>query len=198
MNRGRASPGLPVVSLLLVGLFSVSGCSENPIGPGSGKVNVVSAVEGIPDDQIDWLSWKPEFVEEFKALQKSGSDSRLIEADEGGTVGGPSTFGNQVTFPANALAEDTYITVEVTICEADDPPGCVDGLLFLPSMTFEAPVEVVLSYSDLDYGGNPEDLVIYWSQGTGDWYLVDTGVHDANEQTYTFWVDHFTSYGWAL
>ena len=189
MSKKTAFLGLCV--LLVMGLMS---CDSTPITAPPEENITVS--QGIPTDQIQWVSWKPEVIERMKALAK-GSAGELIIASEGGTVGGEETFGNKAEFPAGALTEDTYVTVDVTCVDGD--VQCGAGVDFLPSMEFLVAVTVTLSYGYLDYEGDPLDLEIYWSNDHGaTWFLIENFAVDSGAETAYFDVNHFTRFGWGL
>ena len=76
---------------LLLGLGLLS-CDFTPItAPQQENAITANVTEGIPADQINWVSWKPEVIKRINVLAK-GSASKLITASEGGTVGGPETL----------------------------------------------------------------------------------------------------------
>ncbi len=83
---------------------------------------------GIPADEITWLSWKPERQAELRgidsvtgmpSLEKRESEFDLIEANQGGEIGGGQAFDNRCTIPPNAILEDTWFALQVTDPNAD-------------------------------------------------------------------------------
>ena len=179
---------------LLLGLGLLS-CDFDPITtPSQEESSIQTVSEGIPTDQINWVSWKPEVIQRIRALHK-GSVGMLIIASEGGTVGGPETFDNAAYFPAGALVEDTYVTVDVLCVDGDQQCGA--GVEYLPSGQFLKNVTVALSYGYLNYSGDPLDLDAYFSQDGATWFPVNGMVYDTTAETATFETDHFTLFGWA-
>ena len=70
---------------------------------------------------------------------------------------------------------------------------------FLPGTDFEAPVQITLSFEYLNLSDQQiEDLYIYFSQDGNFWYPIDGfEINDENE-TISFWIDHFTVYAWEF
>jgi len=181
-------------SLLLifaVAIF-VNGCSENSISnPGEPAQSV-----GIHVDDIQWVSATPEFTSKMTALKKFVIDGKLITVADGGVVGGENTFNNSVVFPANAVGEDTYVTVEVKYNKHG-----IFYVEFLPGGTFNEFVEATLSWEHLDIDKPTiEELNIYFSQDGGKyWFPVDSEVMiDYDLKTATFKTSHFSRYGWGF
>ena len=192
---------IPITSILVIGTFSLLACSgEMLTAPGEeieGQLTV--AVQNkIPTDQIKWISWTPEFTKKIRTLSKNASSTVLIKADEGGVVGGTSTFNNKVEIPSKALGADTEITVSVQCMNDADP--CVGGVEFLPDTQFDKKVLITMSYAGLDYSGSPYDIKIYWTKSQNDdgWVEVELNGVDTDTETLSFKIDHFTRYSWAL
>lgn len=183
-----------IAAVMILGLIALPSCDRTPIT--APQEENISVSQGIPADQINWVSWKPEVSKRMNALAKS-SAGKLITVNEGGTVGGAETFGNMAEFLAGAVAEDTYITLDVLCVDADEQ--CAAGVEFLPSMEFLMDITVTLSYEYLDYQGDPDDLKIYWSvDGGATWELVDNSTVDSEAKTVDFGINHFTVFGWGL
>ena len=180
-----------ILLIFVVAVF-INGCSENSVSnPGEPAQSV-----GIHVDDIQWVSAKPEFTSKITALKKFVSDGKLITAADGGVVGGVSTLNNMVEFPANAVSEDTYVTVEVKYNK-----NGIFYVEFLPSGTFNEFVDVTLSWDYLDIDApSIEALNIYFSQDDGAyWFLLDSGATiDYDAKTVTFKIDHFTRFGWGI
>ncbi|MBC8491818.1 MAG: hypothetical protein H8D42_04590 [Candidatus Marinimicrobia bacterium] len=173
-------------------LIFINGCSENSVSNPSEPVESI----GIHMDDIQWVSAKPEFVSQLKALKKSVIDGKLISVAEGGTVGGENTYNNSVVFPPGAFNEDTYVTVEVEY----NKNGIV-WVEFLPSGSFNEFVEATLSWEHLDIDELLiADLNIYFSQDDGEyWFNLDSEpVINYENKTVTYKTNHFTRYGWGI
>ena len=180
---------------LALGLLLFIGCSKESVtGPGNQEANL-SITQGIPADQINWISWKPEVKEQIDALAKSGFTGKMI-TQSGGTVGGNMTFGNKVEIPAGAVPSNTYITVEV-LCVEDDEQ-CGNGIEFLPSMQFLSDITITLSWAYLDI----DDISgsdIYFSENSGStWFLTENIEFDYQNETISFYIDHFTRFAWGF
>ncbi|MBC8403428.1 MAG: hypothetical protein H8E14_18235 [Candidatus Marinimicrobia bacterium] len=176
---------IPAIGLLIIS------CSDNPISS-EVKSNEIS----FSSEQISWIPWKPEYLEEKNSLNRVFV-GQWISAATGGTVGGDFTYNNQAWFPSGAVLEDTYISLEVIF--TDEIFGqYAGGIEFLPSMQFELDITVTMSYAYLDYAGDPADLIVYWSNDSGaSWYIVNEVLYDAILETATFQVDHFTVFAWG-
>ncbi len=183
---------LLVFSIVIVVLTS---CSTDPLTAPKDQSAGLSINQGIPADQINWISWKPEVKEQIDVLAKSGLAGKMI-TQSGGTVGGNITFGNTVEIPAGAVPSNTYITVEVLHVDGNE---CGAEVEFLPSMQFLLSVKITLSWEYLDFDGNPEDLNVYWfDEDTHLWILVPNPENSLEDKTISVYVNHFTRYGWGL
>ncbi len=191
---------IPIYCLAVVGMFSLIGCGGDmltaPVAENENQT-VISTQIGVPTDQLLLVPLKPEIVEQLRVLGKQGYSKKHIQAHNGGTVGGEKTYGNKVDITANALSEDTWISVEVECLDVDGQCGPV--VEFLPSMTFLADVTVTLSFDVLDYSGDPDLLKVVWyDESTGLWVEVADPVIDYDNKTVSVQVDHFTRYSWSL
>ena len=194
---------IPIISALVIGAMFLLGCSgEMLTAPGeeNSNQNAVAEQQGVPFDQLNLVSWKPEIVSQLRVLNKKPQEAyavKRIKARHGGTVGGDETFGNKVDIPSKALSEDTWISVEV-LC-ADSNGQCSPIVEFLPSMNFLLNVTVTLSYDVLEFSGDPNLLKVYWyDSSTGLWVEVEDPVINEDDKTVSVEVDHFTQYGWSL
>ena len=192
---------LPITSILIIGAFSLLACSGDMLtAPEEENERQLTIAEQkrIPGDQIKWISWTPKFTRKIRALSKGASSTVLIEAEEGGEVGGDETFGNKVEIPSDALEEDTEITVSVQCMNDADP--CVGEVEFLPNTEFDKVVLITLSYDELDYRGSPYDIKIFWTKSFDDdeWTEIELKGVDTSAKTLSFEIDHFTRYAWSL
>jgi len=190
---------IPIIGLLIIGTVSLMGCSGDLLTAPEGETNNQLAFEpkGIPTDQLNLVSWNAEISYQLQALGKKAYSLKHIQAHNGGTVGGEKTFGNKVDVPANALSEDTWISVEVSCVDADGQCGAV--VEFLPNMQFQLDVTVTLSYDVLDFNGDPNTLKVVWyDETTGLWVEVEDVVIDEKNRTVSVQVDHFTRWAWSL
>lgn len=185
---------LKVGSLLIVSaLLFIWGC-EKQVTSGSS----VETALGIPTENIQWISWKPEIEQNFATLAKKGHDGEWITPQRGGVVGGAETFNNSVAIPAGAVSRPTYVTVDVVRL----PYGGA-AVEFLPSMTFNKDVTITLSYKQIAI--SDQDIVngnfkIYYSQDNVTWCLLDPALIKVNldNNTISFPINHFTRYGWGF
>lgn len=189
---------LSITLMLIVGLISLMGCSENSVlAPNEEIANAPAIAQGIPGDQINWISWKPEISEQLKALNKAGFARERIAYDVGGTVGGDDTFGNSVYIPAYALSKDQWISVAMACMDGKNP--CSAEVEFGPSQSFSIDVAITLSYGELDFQGSPNLLKVYWiDEDTGLWVELDDAELDKSNKTISANVGHFSRYAWAL
>lgn len=190
---------IPIISFLIIGTVSLMGCSSDLLTAPEGETNnqLASNPSGIPSDQLNLVSWNSDIVNQLQALGKKAYSLKHIKAHNGGTVGGEKTFGNKVNIPANALSEDTWISVEVGCVDANGQCGAT--VEFLPSMNFQLDVTVTLSYDVLNFNGDPNTLKVVWYDETsGLWVEVDGAVIDEASKTVSVQVDHFTRWAWAL
>jgi len=130
------------------------------------------------------------------ALKKFVSDGKLITAADGGVVGGANTLNNKVEFPANAVEEDTYVTVKVKYNKHG-----IFYVEFLPTGSFNEFVDVTLSWDYLDIDASSvENLTIYFSQDGGKyWFPIGTEpMVNYETKTVTFKINHFTRYSWGI
>ncbi|MFQ6609308.1 MAG: hypothetical protein ACE5D7_00770 [Fidelibacterota bacterium] len=176
-------------------LLVLFGCSENPI------TGVAPQNEGIPTDQMSFVQWQPEMEQLIRhslAHGQHGYDSEWIEPDEGGTVGSHNkTYGNKVEIPEGAITEAAEFSVQVMCVDGNEQCGA--GIEFLPSTNFEAPVYITLSFEYLDLEDEEiEDLAIYFSQDGNFWFPLGGFYIDDDDETISFYVDHFTVYAWEL
>ena len=197
--------------IILAGVFLVTTCSDNSITGPPGfplmtQAPSTSLKQGIPADQMQWVSWKPEVVKKLQRVAKSGTQSKTIDED-GGKVGGKKTLGNKVIIPEDALNEDyleyTFgdeeVRISVVVHCVDKRKQCGAGVDFLPSMQFDKKVKVVLSWEFLDYQGGDLNFSAYYSQDSGDtWFEVEVAEVNYKKKTLTLYVDHFTRFAWAL
>ena len=178
---------------LAIGLLS---CDRTPI-TGSPEENITFS-QGTPTDEITWVSWKQDVVDQINDLKLlKGSANKMIVAGNGGTVGGSNTFDNKVEIPAGALADNTFISIDV-IC-VDGKDQCGAGIDFLPSMQFLKDVKVTLSWEFINYDGGDLTFYVYYSEDDGGTWseAVDVEI-DYDNETVSIYVDHFTRFAWGL
>ncbi len=191
---------IPITTVIVIGIFSLIGCGGDMLtAPGAEDENqtVVAEQRGIPTDQLNLVPLRPEIAEQLRVLGKKAYSLKQIRAHRGGTVGGEKTFGNKVDIPADALDDDTWISVEVECFNSNRQCGSI--VEFLPSMTFLADVTITLSFDILDFNGDPDQLIVVWyEESTGLWVEVDIAIINYEDKTVSIEVDHFTRYGWML
>ena len=195
---------IPIISLSIIGVLFLLGCSGDMLtAPGEGNENQLTNAEqqGVPFDQLNLVSWKPEIVNELRVLNKKTQNHMEIEnilAHRGGTVGGEKTFGNKVDIPPDALSENTWISVEVLCVDLNGQ--CSPIVEFLPSINFLLNVTLTLSYDVLEFSDDDlDELKVYWyDSSTGLWVEVEDPVINEVDKTVSVQVDHFTQYSWGL
>ncbi len=189
---------IPIISLMVIGTFSLFSCSGDIITAPEVENQLVSQQEGIPADEINFIPWTREFSKQIRSLNKKVASTVLVRAAEGGTVGGLETYGHKVDIPAGALSVDTEITLSVHCLTNVEP--CVGRVEFLPDTQFNSNVTITLSSVYLDYNGSPYDIKVVWtkSDGTIGWKNADNLQVDNDAETITFEIDHFTQYAWSL
>ncbi len=168
--------------------------------PESSKVT--AKVETKSLSNVKFAKWSTETMAKFNSTlfkdenSDPGSQTKKINAKKGGKVGGKKTFGNKVKFPPYAFDDKKQkITVRATCMDNDNP--CAAEIEFLPSQKFNKDVEITLSYEALGYTGDPYALEIYWLQEDGSGGIIAEFTVDEEEGTVSFFIDHFTRYGWA-
>ncbi len=178
--------------LIPITLLLVISCSDNPLSNEANEPVVAS----YSSEEINWIPWKPEYLEKKNSLNRVFV-GEWISAATGGALGGEITYNNQALFPGGAVLEDTYFSLEVIF--TDEIFGqYAGGIEFLPSMQFESFITVTMSYAYLDYTGDTADLIVYWSNdGGASWYIVDEVLYDTVLETATFDVNHFTVFAWG-
>lgn len=188
---------LGICCLVLMSVMLISTCDKQVTGPNEEVIQMTR----ISKDQVNWISPTAEYAEKLDELAKSGHAGGWISPERGGYVGGMMTFGNYVSFPQGAVQSWTYFTVDAVKEEANNVKTL--SYEFLPSMTFEQPVTVHLSWSFLDI--SYEDIQngnfqIYYSQDDETWYPIDNSTLTINysSRTVSFQTDHFTRYGWGF
>ena len=182
-------------------LFSVACDYAATTAPESAKTSVVSA-ETKSLSNVKFARWSTKTMEKLRAPalfkgDEPGSDTDKVSSKKGGTVGSDDeTFGNTVYFEPYSFDEKKQkITVRATCMDNDNP--CAAEIEFLPSQTFNKAVLITLSYEALGYTGDPYELEIYWLQEDGSGGVITEFTIDEEAGTVSFWIDHFTRYGWA-
>ncbi|MBT3632983.1 MAG: hypothetical protein HOF29_04010 [Candidatus Marinimicrobia bacterium] len=185
---------IQIVIMGLLILFSAYSCDNNGIMEPQDEINSISQPVGIPNDQFQRIGWNAEAKSQMNQLAR-GSHSHMIVANNGGSVGGSVTFDNTVEIPAEALGENTMVTVEVIVVENHNQDGAeVD---FLPSMEFLSDVVVTLSWSYLELADD-EEFEAFYSQDDGEtWFEVNALEVNFEDETLSFQIDHFTRFAWG-
>ena len=178
-----------VLNFLLI-LLLIFGCSENPITGFQEEEN-----QGIPTEDLNIIPWNTQMKQMIRSLARDGIDNQVIGPD-GGLLGVDSTYGNSVYFPPGALSEDIDFSLEV-IC-VDNDGQCGAGVELLPSMEFNEPVQITLSWAYLDFDGDFGEADIFFSQLGDYWFQVGDLQVNYDNETISFWIDHFTTYAWDI
>lgn len=192
----RRNSKLLCLSVVLVTILLLIGCGENPLN----SPPELSREEGISVDEINWVTYKPEFEKQLKSLAKLGFTGKMVTSEAGGVVGGDNTFGNRVIIPPNAVDQNTYITVDV-IC-IENGVQCGAGVEFLPNGQFNQEVTIEMSYAFLNITEDQlEEIQFYFNHDEDGrlWYPVDREITiDTEREVLSFKIDHFTRYGWGF
>jgi len=189
---------LTVVAMLLF----VSCDYAATTAPDSAKTSASVSAETKSLSNVKFAKWSTKTMAKLRAPalfkgDEPGSDTDKVSSKKGGTVGSEDeTFGNTVYFEPYSFDEKKQkITVRATCMDNDNP--CAAEIEFLPSQEFNKDVYITLSYEALGYTGDPYELEIYWLQEDGSGGLITEFTIDEEEGTVSFWIDHFTRYGWA-
>ena len=198
MNSKTSRLLLPLMAVAL--LFSVACDYAGTTAPDAAKASAPEAGEVNSLSDVNFAKWSPATMDKMIAQLNKGQDpgtkTKKIKAKKGGKVGGKRTFGNYVYFePYSFDDKKQKITVRATCMDNDNP--CAAEIEFLPSQKFNKDVHITLSYEALGYTGDPYELVIYWLQEDGSGGIVTEFEVDEEAGTVSFWIDHFTRYGWA-
>ena len=182
-------------------LFSVACDYAATTAPEKANSTTVAA-ETKSLSNVKFARWSTETMEKLNAQlfkgDDPGSDTDKIKSKKGGTVGSEDeTFGNTVYFEPYSFDEKKQkITVRATCMDNDNP--CAAEIEFLPSQQFNKDVYITLSYEALGYTGDPYELEIYWLQEDGSGGVIEEFTVNEEDGTVSFWIDHFTRYGWAF
>jgi len=188
---------LTVVAMLL----SVACDYAATTAPESAKTSASVTAETKSLSNVKFAKWSTETMAKLRAPalfkgDEPGSDTDKISSKKGGEVGGEETFDNTVYFePYSFDDKKQKITVRATCMDNDNP--CAAEIEFLPSQEFNKDVLITLSYEALGYTGDPYELEIYWLQEDGSGGVIEEFTINEEDGTVSFWIDHFTRYGWA-
>jgi hypothetical protein len=110
----------------------------------------------------------------------------VLSAAKGGVV---SLLDVELTFPPNALSNDTLISIDIPDISVFENDFGTDGL------HFNVPVKVVMSYRDADLGGvNESNITIAWyNPSSGEWDKMVCTLDTVNK-TVTGYLEHFSAY----
>ncbi|MFQ5628319.1 MAG: hypothetical protein ACE5I1_06130 [bacterium] len=189
VRRRLISGGFGVV-FLSVGLL-ISGCGEIP-------VNAPQAFEK-EDIQTSDVVYVPRLLKTnpVKPVKKKNSKgkcdgttkSKKIKAEKGGKL---KHCDHKIKVPANALSQDTKISINVMSTAFMD----ID---FGPDGTFSKPVEITISYKDADLSGiNEDNLTIAWFDPGSNTYYDVGGTINKKKKYIKVLVNHFTQYSLSV
>jgi len=186
-----------VFLISILGIVFFSGCSKDSLT--APEATITPSVEkGVSSESIQWVQWKQEAVTELARRPMWGYDHEKIRREVGGVVGGFMTFNNMVEVPAYAF-EERFRDITVSVVQDNEDENIGAAVDFLPSQMFIKDVKVTLSYANLDFEGNPEDLCVYWlDEESNTWVEVANPEVNLEAQTISVCVNHFTRYGWGL
>jgi hypothetical protein len=170
MSNARISMNIIVVAACAV-LISIvlPGCSSKPIAPEQTSTPLL-------------LHRNPTYPVVASELYTETT----ISAASGGTL---SLIDVQLTFPPNALASDTLISIRIPDINVFENHFGTDGLFF------NMPVQVVMNYRDADLGQiNEEHIRMAWYNcRTNSWDIIPCALDTVNK-TVTANVWHFSAY----
>jgi hypothetical protein len=125
-------------------------------------------------------------VAAYKVLGESAYTDTVLSARDGGVV---SLVDVQLEFPANALANDTLISISIPDISVFKNDFGTAGLVF------NEPVKVVMSYRDADLSGVVESHITlaWYNEATGQWDKMICEVDTINK-TVSGYLEHFSAY----
>ncbi len=146
---------------ILCCMLLFSGCeNRTPMEPvGSEAASIGNSQTGFSASDITWLSWNPDLLSSLAEaetansdiLARVGSEFELIEADQGGSVGGGDTYGNLVEIPSSAIDQNTWIAVQVGCPAADQFYSEYD---FTELFELAGEIETRLDYLSVNVNGS--------------------------------------------
>ena len=170
MSNARFSINIIVIAACAVLISMVlPGCSNKPIAPEQSSTTML--VHRIPS---------------YPVIASELYTETTISASEGGTL---SLIDVQLTFPPNALATDTLISIRIPDINVFENHFGTDGLFF------NAPVQVVMDYRDADLSQiNEQHIRMAWYNcRTNSWDIIPCALDTVNK-TVTASVYHFSAY----
>jgi murein DD-endopeptidase MepM/ murein hydrolase activator NlpD len=166
---------------------------------GDGNFSGSEAVDPFgwtPSSEFPQDPWylRAKVVSNYLWMHPLGS-SAVIPPDGGGEIAQPGGTGGE--FPVSACAQPGALPPDGTVyyAWAPDPEpspdaagvgqGCVLSVLDAqgqPVTQFNSPVKIVLPFDQANLSNiDPNTLVIYWKEATGDWYPLETTLDFENE-----------------
>ena len=167
----------------------------------------------IPEEEKGKGKGKGEKEEENQKLEETpsnlkrfiGSDIiRVIEpgkaeiiSSSGGKITNPD--GAEIEIPPGALEQEILITITSEKSASNksqklQPVGT--GFRFGPDgIKFKKPVTITLSYKDVSFHGDEENLrIYYWNEKSKKWELIANSIFDSDNNTVSAQVTHFSLY----
>lgn len=189
VNMKRFSIFLAVV--LFVSTLLITGCQEtiSPVAPVDNSILQVKQDKNTPPEGVTFL--RAITNPKMNSVNTVVTASATLDPAVGGTVGGAETFGNSVYIPANTFNEPTTFTVTA----ADEEFSWVE---FGPSMKFNGNVLITLDFSrfGLTKKEAKKHKVYYYNENKGKWEKVK-GPYIYTETSVSFYIGHFSRYGWG-
>lgn len=152
------------IALMLVG------CSSNPLQSSTVK--------------------QPNLLKRNLAVAKVADEpafaSKIMSAADGGVI---SLVDVELTFPPQALSNDTLVFIDIPDVAVFENHFGTDGL------RFNVPVKVVMSYRNADLSGvNENSIRLAWfNDKTGEWNSMQCTLNTASKIV-TGYLEHFSAY----
>lgn len=189
VNMKRFS--ISLVAVLFMSTLLITGCQEtiSPVAPVDNSIVQVKQDKNTPPEGVTFL--RAITNPKMNSINTVVTASATLDPAVGGTVGGTETFGNYVYIPANTFNQTTTFTVTA----ADEEFSWVE---FGPSMEFNGNVLITLDFSrfGLTKKKAKKLKVYYYNEDKGKWEKVK-GPYTYTETSVSFYIDHFSRYGWG-
>jgi len=181
------SNGLIAAAIMALALFSLNGCSNNPVIPANEDLNFNAAKAALSHGNPS----RPSCIEA----------SGWVTIEDGGVVdlnwGGPT---NSLTVPPDAVESDVFI--EITTCPITgshkDEYEFIQLDLRPDNLQFSQPATLVLSARSLnrlknDKSGNGLIKLLWYNTESGEWDVVQEA--PIIKGKITFSITHFSKFG---
>ncbi len=176
MSRSRHTTKSFALLACLTLLFAAMGCNEG---------SMVAPVDGPGGVGVEPDFYGSSSTLDNPALPRDGKQGRMVSAELGGTV---SNGRITLEFPAGALNEDTFITMQLV-----DPTDLI--VEFGPhGLVFNTPVTVTWRLDGTDREGLAASTVIKWRNPETDVLEDVYNLPSNGESTIRGLLEHFSDY----